>query len=1227
LQNLGQEEYMSAEPALADVLEPEALLEVLRAVKEGNFAARLPAGWTGKAGKVADTLNEVVAMNQRLTQELARLRQVVGKEGRSTQRMSVAAVGGGWAAAVHSVNDLIEDLVRPNNEIARVIAAVAHGDLTQTVPLDTEGEALQGQFARTARTVNTMVDQLSSFASEVTRVAREVGTDGKLGGQAEVQGVGGVWKDLTDNVNLLAGQLTNQIRNIAEVTTAVANGDLSKKVTVDVQGEILELKNTINVMVDQLNSFAGEVTRVAREVGTEGKLGGQAEVPGVSGTWADLTENVNSMAANLTAQVRNIAEVTTAVAKGDLSKKVTVDVQGEILALKNTINVMVDQLSSFASEVTRVAREVGTEGKLGGQASVSGVAGTWRDLTDNVNQLAATLTSQIRAIAEVATAVTEGDLTRSIGVPASGEVAVLKDKLNEMIRNLRETTHRNNEQQWLKTHLARCTSALQGQRDLNEVSKLILSELAPLVDAQHGVFYALDDGEGREPVLRLRAGYAFRPRRGAGTEFRLGEGLVGQCAVEKRRILITEAPPDYVAIGSGLGEGRPLNIVVLPVLFEGRIRAVIELASFNRFEPVHLDFLDQVTESIGVVLNTIESNMRTQRLLEQSQSLASELTAQQEELRHTNEELEQKARLLEEQNAEVERKNLEVEQARRSLEEKAEQLALTSRYKSEFLANMSHELRTPLNSLLILAQQLAENPDGNLTAKQVEFATIIQSSGHDLLTLINDILDLSKIESGTVALETGLVEFSALGEAVEHSFRHVADAKGLEFGVEMEAGLPPRLRTDSKRLRQVLRNLLANAFKFTDRGRVELRMRVARGGWDPEVASLSQADAVVAFDVTDTGIGIPPDKQQVIFEAFQQAEGSASRVYGGTGLGLSISRELAGLLGGQIKLASQPGRGSTFTLFLPLDPPASDAEPAERGGQADPRPEVPDDRGRVGPEDSVVLVVEDDVNFARILLDFARSKGLKGIVALEGGEAVALASRYRPAAVILDTVLRDTTGWKVMEALRSHPGTRGIPTNIVSVFEWEEERARREGAASFLAKPASREALEELFRRIPADAAPEGPPPPAQVGPAGGRGSTTPEGALDALSGHKALVVDDDVRNLFTLTALLERHGMRVVTAEGGDEAIDRLRQERGVDVALVDVMMPQKDGYDTIQEIRQIPELRRLPIIAVTAKAMKGDRQRCLEAGASEYIAKPIDSGELLRMVSEALAAGARNP
>jgi signal transduction histidine kinase/HAMP domain-containing protein len=916
---------------------------------------------------------------------VTRVAREVGTEGKLAGQAIVPGVGGTWKDLTDNVNSMGSNLTAQVRNIADVATAVANGDLSKKITVDAKGEILELK-----NTINTMVDQLNGFASEVSRVAREVGTEGKLGGQAQVRGVAGTWKDLTDNVNSMASNLTAQVRNIADVATAIARGDLSRKITVDVKGEILQLKKTMNTMVDQLNAFASEVSRVAREVGTEGKLGGQAQVPDVAGTWKDLTDNVNSMANNLTGQVRNIAQVTTAVARGDLSRKITVDVKGEILELKDTINTMVDQLNAFASEVSRVAREVGTEGKLGGQAEVSGVAGTWKDLTDNVNLLAANLTTQVRAIAEVATAVTKGDLTRSIQVEARGEVAELKDNINTMIDNLRVTTERNKDQDWLKTNLAKFTRMLQGQRDLFTVGEMLLSELAPLVNAERGTIYQMISPEGERPSLRRLASYAGSfdlPEIIA-----LGEGLVGQCAKENQRILLSDLPSNYMPIHSSLGAAKPAAIVVLPVLFEGQTKAVIELASLQKFTEGHLSFLEQLTQSIGVVLNTIEATMRTEGLLQQSQQLTVDLRAGQRELQQTNEELEQKARQLAEQNAEVERKNMEIEQARSALEDKAAELALTSKYKSEFLANMSHELRTPLNSILILGQQLAENATGNLHSKQIEFARNIHSAGTDLLNLINDILDLSKIESGTVTVEAEEISFASLRESVERSFRHIAESKNLPFVVEFDPRLPEFFTSDSKRLQQIIKNLLSNAFKFTARGQVRMEVRLVESGWSPDHPSLSRADAVVALAIIDSGIGIAQEKQGLMFEAFQQADAGTSRKYGGTGLGLAISRELASLLGGEIRLTSKPSQGSTFTLFLPLvytGPAAPATTPVsvpltQTTSLALPimpisrEERIPDDRHEIAGEEATALIVEDDPHYARILLGLARDRGFKG---------------------------------------------------------------------------------------------------------------------------------------------------------------------------------------------------------------------------------------------------------
>ncbi len=1207
------------------------------------------------------------------------------------------------------------------------------------------------------------MDQLSSFASEVTRVAREVGTEGKLGGQAEVRGVAGTWKDLTDSVNSMAGNLTAQVRNIAEVTTAVANGDLSRKITVDVQGEILELKNTINTMVDQLNSFASEVTRVAREVGTDGKLGGQAEVKGVAGTWKDLTDNVNFMASNLTTQVRGIAKVVTAVANGDLKRKLVLETKGEIAELADTINGMIDTLATFADQVTTVAREVGIEGKLGGQARVPGAAGIWRDLTDNVNQLTATLTTQVRAIAEVATAVTQGDLTRSIAVEAQGEVAALKDNINEMIVNLAATTRKNNNQDWLKTNIAKFTGMMQGQRDLLAVAQLLLSELTPLIGAQQGTFYMADEVEG-SPVLTLLTGYAIDERDDLPKKFRVGQGLVGQCALEKERIVVTDVPGDYIRINSSLGSTTPLSIVVLPVLFEGDVKAAIELASFSHFSDVHLAFLDQLTQSIGIVLNTIAATMRTEQLLQQSQALAEELQSQQLQLQTTNEELEEKAQLLAEQKTEVEAKNREVEQAKKALEEKAEQLALTSKYKSEFLANMSHELRTPLNNLLILARMLSENSDKNLLPKQVKFAETIYTSGTDLLALISDILDLSKIESGKMDVEIGAVRFAEIQDYCSKTFRHVAEGKGLDFRIELGDALSQEIiHTDSKRLQQVLKNLLSNALKFTEQGSVRLNMDLAAGGWSPNHSVLSVAKSVISFSVVDTGIGIRADKQRIIFEAFQQADGTTSRKYGGTGLGLSISRELARLLGGEIRLHSVPDAGSTFTLYLPqtyrvpVQPPKSEAlmmTPVlmdQVAAAADTEvdmiltapmdgPELSedmvfdDDRNLIQVGDKVLLIVEDDTTFARILVDLAHDRGLKAVVAFRGSTALSLAREFKPGAITLDIGLPDAAGWTILDRFKHDAATRHIPVHVISGDE-NRRRGLALGAMTYLEKAVATDSLAEAFEIIQDSAQPRvkkllvvcadefrrhsirdmlaapdleiltpetteealriateqrldgiamelsptdtnGPQvieefqsvfgprvPPMLV--LDTRTMSVEEGRdllrltrtsvirraqsmerlLDesvlllhraetdltpaqrkileqlhetdaVLCGRTVLVVDDDIRNIFALTSLLESNQLNVVHAENGRAGIDLLAKTPEIGLVLMDIMMPEMDGYETMRAIREIPRFRTLPIIALTAKAMKGDRAKCIEAGASDYITKPVDLEQLFSVL-----------
>jgi len=1384
---------------LADNLSNQVrnIADVTTAVATGDLSRKITVDARGEILELKNTINTMVDQLSSFADEVTRVAKEVGTEGKLGGQANVKGVSGTWKDLTDNVNTLADNLSGQVRNIAEVTTAVANGDLSKKITVDVKGEVLELK-----ETINTMVDQLRAFAAEVTRVAREVGSEGMLGGQARVEGVSGTWKDLTDNVNFMASNLTTQVRNVADVTTAVANGDLTRKVTVEAKGEVAALADTINTMVDQLATFADEVTRVAREVGTEGKLGGQANVKGVSGTWKDLTDNVNTLADNLSNQVRNIAEVTTAVATGDLSKKITVDVKGEVLALKNTINTMVDQLSSFAAEVTRVAKEVGSEGILGGQANVEGVSGVWKNLTDAVNLLAATLTTQLRAISEVSTAVTQGDLTRSIAVEARGEVNELKENINQMISNLRETTDINAQQDWLNTNMARFGGMLQGQRDLQAVSQLIMSELTPLVSAQHGAFFLAEgDTDSDEHALKLIASYAYKKRKNVANRFTLGEGLVGQAALERKSILLTQAPEDYIAIGSGLGEAAPVNIAVIPVTFEDQVMAVIELASFQPFSEIHQTFLEQLTETIGVVVNTIIANSRTEELLQQSQGLTQELQsqseelqaqqdelkrtnqeleeqaaslkaseellqAQQEELQQTNEELEEKAQLLEEQNTRIEIKNEEVEAARLALEEKAEQLALSSKYKSEFLANMSHELRTPLNSLLILAKLLQDNVEQTLTEKQVEFAKTIYTAGSDLLELINDILDLSKVEAGKMDVNISQVRLDGITDYARRSFSPVADQKGLAFELEIADGLPEQMTTDEQRLQQILKNLLSNAFKFTDKGQVTLRIDAAPAGIRFMNDNLNAAEKVLSFSVSDTGIGIAEDKLRLIFEAFQQADGTTSRKYGGTGLGLSISREIARLLGGEIKVESKAGSGSTFTLYLPatLDAPqgyavtSDDRRPElaaalapvrESGGNGSAPPvsafdrdpalleqnEAGDDRDDLTGGDRVVLIVEDDAEYAKVELEMARKRGFKGLVALRGDVGLALAHEYTPDAIILDMTLPPTDGWQVLDHLKRHPDTRHIPVHIVAagdvrkdalqagaVAVFEKPLSKKDlestfsGIASFLARDvrrllvvdddetqrqsivalvgagddvetvtvgSSEEALAELekagfdcmvldlklpqmsgftlLEKVKTDKRFSNLPVIVYTGKDLNRKEETklkkyaetiivkdvrsPERLLDetalflhrvesklpaekrkmleqlhssdaVFEGKRILVADDDVRNVFALASVLESHGMNVIFAENGLEAVNNLKANPDVDLVLMDIMMPEMDGYEAMRQVRALPQFATLPIISLTAKAMKGDREKSIASGASDYITKPVDTDQLLSLM-----------
>ena len=1346
------------------------IAQVTTAVARGDLSQKITVDAKGEVAALADTINTMVDQLRAFAAEVTRVAREVGTEGRLGGQAEVAGVSGTWKDLTENVNQLAGNLTAQVRNIAQVTTAVAQGDLSQKITVDAKGEV-----AALADTINTMVDQLRAFAAEVTRVAREVGTEGRLGGQARVEGVSGTWKNLTENVNQLASNLTDQVRNIAQVTTAVARGDLSQKITVGAKGEVAALADTINTMVDQLRAFAAEVTRVAREVGTEGNLGGQAEVEGVSGTWKDLTENVNFMAGNLTAQVRAIAQVTTAVANGDLSKTINVDARGEILELKDTINKMVAQLSSFAAEVTRVAKEVGTEGKLGGQAKVEGVSGTWKGLTENVNQLAGNLTTQVRAIAEVSTAVTRGDLTRTIAVEAQGEVAELKDNINQMIGNLRETTQKNTETDWLKTNLARISGMMQGQRDIGAVSRMIMSELTPLVAAQHGAFFLAEHREEETALLRLIASYGYRSSKSVMRTCAFGETLVGQAAVEKQTILLSDPPRDYITIASGLGEARPASIIVMPVLFEEQVLGVIELASFQPFSDINRTFLNQLMGTIGVVLNTIIANMRTEELLAQSQRLAQELQsqseelqAQQEELKRSNAELEAQAKslteseeLLHQQQQELQQTNREIEAARRGLEEKAEQLALSSKYKSEFLANMSHELRTPLNSVLILAKMLADNPEGNLTDKQRQSARTIHAGGSDLLSLISDILDLSKVEAGRMDVNAADIRVGDIRDYVDLTFRPVASEKSLSFDIDIADNAPPVVTTDEQRLQQVLKNLLSNAFKFTKRGGVTLKIGPAPPNITYVQETLRQASSVVAFSVSDTGIGVAPDKLRLIFEAFQQADGTTSRKYGGTGLGLSISREIARLLGAEIRVESAPGEGSTFTLYLPAqyrpveemviasagsadgDDPDHETRVLAASSSVAPMLADPpllgdagqDDRDQLQAGDRVLLVVVDGPDRASIALTEGRAQGFKVLVAMREEFGLELARQFRPDAIVLDlesnlsdgltllvrlkhegdtrhipvgiiaggahrqqalgagalahieppltgpvlaSALRDMaafidrsvrhvllvdddpvmrgsvtellgsgedvrvtavgsgeaalaelarehfdcmvldlglpemTGFALMEKLKKQRRFRSLPVIVFTgrEFSHEDERQLRRYAQSIIIKDAR--SLERLLDETALFLH-----RPEVTMPVEQRQMIEALHRTDAIfENQKILIVDDDVRNVYALTSALESHGMEIVFAENGKEGIERLVQNPDAALVLMDVMMPEMDGYETTRAIRGMEGFERLPIIALTAKAMKGDREKSIEAGASDYITKPVDINALLSLM-----------
>ncbi|MET8294253.1 ATP-binding protein [Streptomyces sp. NPDC005180] len=864
--------------------------------------------------------------------------------------------------------------------------------------------------------------------------------------------------------------------------TAVRDGNLDIRLPEDGGGLPGNIASVFNGMVAQLSQVTTEVTRVAQEVGGEGRLGGQARVPPVGGVWRELTDAVNSMADNLTSQVRNISEVATAVARGDLTQKIRVDARGEILELKTTINTMVDQLSSFAAEVTRVAREVGSEGRLGGQAEVADVSGTWRRLTENVNELAGNLTRQVRAIAEVTSAVARGDLTRTVTVEAPGEVGALKDNINSMVQSLRDTTRANEEKDWLKTQLARISGQIQGRRDLTTVAELVMREVPPLVHAQYGSFFLAQDGPDGGAAARAElvaiASYGLPddpsdgPRR-----FRVGQSLVGQAAADHRVLVVDGLPPGYAPVLTGTGSADPCALIVLPLAFEGQVLGALELASLRPFAPLHRDFLEQFTELLAVNVSSLTANARTDELLERSQLLTAELSARsgelqsrQRELQRSNAELQDKAALLADRNRDIERKNHQIEQARQELEERAQELARASLYKSEFLAKMSHELRTPLNSLLILAQLLAQNSEGNLTEKQADYAAVIHSAGSDLLQLINDILDLSKVEAGRMDVHPEPVSLQRVLDYVDVTFRPVADERGLEFTVSRAPSAGEGLVTDEARLRQVLRNLVSNALKFTRTGGVTLRVQHATPQEVPE--PLRRAGPVLAFRVIDTGIGIAPEQLESVFDAFQQGGSGADRAYGGTGLGLSISREVSRLLGGTLTAESTTGQGSCFTLYLPehdlrAQPgavPGGTAE--EQGGEAPAAPFAApvDDEGL---RDRTVLLVDDDTRNVYALTELLKSAGMQVLTADNGEAGIKLLAAHREVElVVMDLMMAGLDGYATTRAIRAMPGLKELPVVVVTAKAMPGDRAEAlaAGASDYVVKPVAPDRLLTALR-------------------------------------------------------------------------------------------------------------------------------------------------------------------
>lgn len=860
-----------------------------------------------------------------------------------------------------------------------------------------------------------------------------------------------------------------------------------------------------------------------------------------------------------------------------------------------------------------------------------------------------TVTTRLNKVSTVMSSVANGstDLNTKIEVKSKDEIDEVGNSFNKMVESLEEKTKIDQSHNWIKSNIAEITTSLSGMHDLESLSQTFLSKIVPLMESCHAVFYIKNMDKQNEPIFQLLASYAYKERKHLSNTFRIGEGLVGQAVLEKSPIILTDVPSDYIRVTSGLGEAAPLTIYVLPVSFEGDVKAVLELASFKPFSLTQQTFLEEMINGLGIILASVLGRIQLAKLLEESQALTEEVQAQseelqaqqvelkatnedleeqtqalrqseeklqvqQEELEQTNAELEEKADRLEDQNKKFELINREIERARAELEEKAHQLTLSSKYKSEFLANMSHELRTPLNSLLILSKLLSDNHDGNLSEKQVEYSKTIYSSGNDLLSLINDILDLSKVESGKMEVHPSEVRINDLIDFVENSFRPIANDKNLLFNIVLKDDIPASIYSDEQRLQQVLKNLLSNAFKFTEQGEVTLVI---------DLFSKMNNQSVFSFSIVDTGIGIPKEKQKLIFQAFQQADGTTSRKYGGTGLGLSICREISILLGGKIVVESKEGKGSVFTFYvgdyqevendidnmINKDEAAVTMDHKLDGTHRQMKPIMPFETKS---DIKRLLIVEDDMTQRNSLMELIGDKDVIIKAVSSGSEAMEELKFNQYDCLILDLGLSDTTGFDLLEKIKN------VENYNLKVFIYtgrdltsKEELFLNKYAHTVIIKNEHspqrlKDELElylnsssekmEVFEQTEVDKIK----------------------SLPGLEGKKILVVDDDVRNVYALSSVLELYGMEITFAENGKEALELLAENADIDLVLMDIMMPEMDGYEAIRRLRANPRFVNLPVIALTAKAMKEDREKCMEAGASDYIVKPVDPDQLISLM-----------